>query len=282
MDLIQDIGAVAGLAAFIGLAVLALLYFAQARDVRSLRARAAFRPADGERPTAATAARTPAATIAQGAPEEVEAAAATDPRAAEQLEAARLAQIAREAAAERRARFERRQTGGRGAGFRRRFELPEGGALFAVIAGVVLLVAGIAFGATRLLGGDEEAGSGTPAAKGPGVAKETPPVAVLNGTDVPGAASETGAQVKDAGYKLGDVTNTESPFDTSVVMFDTGGEETANQVAATLAITDVRPIDAETKGVAGGATVVVIVGADRAGGSESGTSAESTSTESGF
>ena len=37
MELIKDIGAVAGLVAFLGLALLALLYFSQARDVRRLR-----------------------------------------------------------------------------------------------------------------------------------------------------------------------------------------------------------------------------------------------------
>ena len=42
MDLLRELGAFAGLAAFIGLAVLALLYFAQARDVRRLRESAEF------------------------------------------------------------------------------------------------------------------------------------------------------------------------------------------------------------------------------------------------
>ena len=37
MDMIENIGAYLGLAAFLGLAVLALLYFQQARDVRRLR-----------------------------------------------------------------------------------------------------------------------------------------------------------------------------------------------------------------------------------------------------
>jgi hypothetical protein len=36
-DAIRDIGAIAGLAAFLGLGILALLYFSQARDVRRLR-----------------------------------------------------------------------------------------------------------------------------------------------------------------------------------------------------------------------------------------------------
>ncbi len=42
MELIREVGAFAGLAAFFGLAVLALLYFSQARDVRRLRENAEF------------------------------------------------------------------------------------------------------------------------------------------------------------------------------------------------------------------------------------------------
>ena len=41
-SLVKDVGAVAGLASFLGLALLALLYFTQARDVRRLRERASF------------------------------------------------------------------------------------------------------------------------------------------------------------------------------------------------------------------------------------------------
>ena len=37
MELVERVGAYVGLAAFLGLAVLALLYFSQARDVRRLR-----------------------------------------------------------------------------------------------------------------------------------------------------------------------------------------------------------------------------------------------------
>jgi hypothetical protein len=42
MEVIREVGAFAGLAAFFGLALLALLYFAQARDVRRLRENAEF------------------------------------------------------------------------------------------------------------------------------------------------------------------------------------------------------------------------------------------------
>ncbi|MGA9634114.1 MAG: hypothetical protein WBQ41_02620, partial [Solirubrobacterales bacterium] len=41
-SLLKDVGAVAGLASFLGLALLALLYFAQARDLRRLRDQASF------------------------------------------------------------------------------------------------------------------------------------------------------------------------------------------------------------------------------------------------
>ena len=50
-SLLKEVGAVAGLVSFLGLALLALLYFAQARDVRRLRENASFLvdgSADGE------------------------------------------------------------------------------------------------------------------------------------------------------------------------------------------------------------------------------------------
>jgi hypothetical protein len=40
--LLKDVGAIAGLASFLGLALVALLYFAQARDIRRLRENARF------------------------------------------------------------------------------------------------------------------------------------------------------------------------------------------------------------------------------------------------
>lgn len=76
-DLIREIGAVAGLAAFLGLAVLALLYFAQARDVRRLRENAEFlveRPEEAMAPAAAEAGEP-----AEPAPAAATAAAATTP-----------------------------------------------------------------------------------------------------------------------------------------------------------------------------------------------------------
>src|SRR5215210_1998057 len=78
MDLLKEVGAIAGLASFLGLALLALLYFAQARDIRRLRENASFLVegnADGE--TVAPAERTATAVAATTTePEEAAAAAA--------------------------------------------------------------------------------------------------------------------------------------------------------------------------------------------------------------
>src|SRR5215211_2331238 len=42
MDLLKEVGAIAGLASFLGLVLLAVLYFTQARDIRRLRENASF------------------------------------------------------------------------------------------------------------------------------------------------------------------------------------------------------------------------------------------------
>ena len=76
MELVERVGAYVGMAAFLGLAVLALLYFSQARDVRRLRDWAGRAPertleqielgTEMERATAVAPA-TPAATAATAA-----------------------------------------------------------------------------------------------------------------------------------------------------------------------------------------------------------------------
>src|SRR6478736_6424290 len=87
-SILKDVGAIAGLASFLGLALLALLYFTQARDIRRLRQNASFLVEGGS---------------ADG--ESVAAAAASAPTEAE---AFRRAELARQAA-ERRQRFEKRR-----------------------------------------------------------------------------------------------------------------------------------------------------------------------------
>lgn len=252
MDLIQQIGAVVGLAAFIGLAVLALLYFSQARDVRDLREKATFIP-EGYEP-AAVPPPAEAGEVAEG-----------DDERAREIAVARQAEIAR-AAAERRLRFQRRRQDYRRAGEGLLARLPEGRQLAIIGVGVVLLVAGVVFGATRLLGGEEETGGGgqQTAAQGPSPGQIE--VAVLNGTAVAGLASQVGQQVREDGFQLGPITNTETPVDTTTVMFDQGAQEQAQAVAAELQVGTVEPMSAEIQGIAEGAPVAVVVGEDRAGG----------------
>ena len=111
-SLLKEVGAVAGLASFLGLALLALLYFAQARDIRRLRENASFLveggSADGESVAPAERAATAVASTTKQPEKAAAAAAATAPN---EVEAFRRAELARQAA-ERRQRFERRRKGG--------------------------------------------------------------------------------------------------------------------------------------------------------------------------
>ena len=260
MEIIRELGAYAGLAAFIGLAVLALLYFAQARDVRRLRENAEFL-VEGEGPEGAPAVPPPI-----GAEEDT----ATGARAAappgSDAEAFRRAELARQAA-KRRERFEERRTGG-GEGF----EVPS---TAVIVIGALILLAGIGFGATRLLGGDDETGGGG----GGGQNLACPPgqtqVAVFNGTAEEGLAGDSAAKLKQKGYRVTPIGNTEVAFDTSTVMFDQGGQPCAAEIGPIVGIQGSEPMDQETQGIAEGAAVAVVLGEDRVSGS---TSSDSTDT----
>jgi hypothetical protein len=94
--------------------------------------------------------------------------------------------------------------------------------------------------------------------------KEEVDVAVLNGTALPGLAARVGDDVEANDYSLGAVTNSETPAQRTVVMFEPGHEAEAEEVARDLDVETVQPIDRETRTVAGGADVAVIVGEDRA------------------
>src|SRR5829696_5591172 len=152
-SILKDVGAVAGLASCVGLALLALLYFAQARDLRRMRENADFlvegRSEDGQ--TVAPAERTATAVAANEPEKAAAAAAATAPNEAE---AFRRAELARQAA-ERRKRFEQRRRRPDGEGERPAW-LSEPRSIAVVAVGAVLLVAGIVFGVSKITGGDSE------------------------------------------------------------------------------------------------------------------------------
>jgi hypothetical protein len=270
MELIREVGAFAGLAAFFGLAVLALLYFSQARDVRRLRENAEFL-VEGEAPAPEREAAepVPAAVAAEEPTEAARVAAATAPTDAE---AFRRAELARQAA-ERRQRFEQRRRGdGRGPGGIFGAEVPSTAVM---VVGAVILLAGIGFGATRLLGGDDGAGGG---GDGGGGKFACPPsqtqVAVLNGTAEAGLAAGTASDLKQQGYKVTPITNTESAFDSSTVMFDQEGQDCASEVASVVGVPESEQMSQEIRGISEGAVVAVVLGDDRATGASTDASAE--------
>lgn len=250
---IEQIGAFAGLAAFLGLAVLALLSFTHGRDIRRLRDWAGSAPErDAER-------KEQTSTIAAQRAEELRA-----------LEETRTAE--HKAVSSREERRRRREEGlpeqttgerlrGGFSGFGEWVARPT--SLVALFVVVLLIVGGIAFlvidGSS---GGSGGGGNGKQAA-----AKLKPSeikVTVLNGTAVPGLAATFADKVEGKGFERGAVTNSSSSFATSVVMFKRGHKPEARKVAKQLKISKLQLMTGEIESASAGASVAVIVGEDNA------------------
>jgi hypothetical protein len=254
LELVKEIGAFAGLVAFLGLALLALLSFTQGRDIRRLREWAGSAPErDSERKESTSAA-------AQERAEEMR-----------KLEEAREAE--RRAADLRETRRERREAGlpelTRGERLRARFSgdghglrsrLGEPRYLVAIFVVLVLVAGGAAY--ATLHSGGEGNGNGKQASGN--VKPSEIEVSVLNGTAVPGLAATFGNMVEKRGYQLGAVTNSSSSFANSVVMFKQGNGREAHRLAAALEIARVQPMSADIASVAAGAPVAVVIGEDNA------------------
>ncbi|HEX5761709.1 MAG TPA: LytR C-terminal domain-containing protein [Solirubrobacterales bacterium] len=243
--------------AFLGLALLALLSFSQGRDIRRLREWAGSAPErDAERKET------------------------TSEAAAERAEEMRRVEEAREAerrAEEMREERRRRREAGlpeltRGERLRERFggldadrgRLGEPRYLAALFAVFLLLVGVGAYAVVEGGGGDEGGGK---AGKGRKAAAPQPgdvEVTVLNGTAVPGLAATYGDMLEQRGFQLGDVTNSESSFVDSVVMFEPRNGREAHLVAKALDISRVRAMTSDIVAVSGGAPVSVVVGEDNA------------------
>jgi LytR cell envelope-related transcriptional attenuator len=256
VDEIKEIGSFAGLAAFLGLAVLSLLYFSQARDVRRLRDWAGRAP---ERDA-----------------EEVE---ATSDLAAERAEELRkieeerhrreeAAAAEQEATAKRERRRERREAGlpelTRRERIRERFSGPPGGRgmpeprYMAVAVGAVIVLGVGAAAATGLLGGD---GGGN--RSGQALKPSQVEVAVLNGTSEPGLAGRVSDKLSSDGFDIGKVGNSDNAFTESVVMFSRGRRPEAARVARGVGIQKVRLITPEIRDDSAAATVSVVIGDDK-------------------
>lgn len=251
---IEQIGAFAGLAAFLGLAVLALVTFTQGRDIRRLREWAGSAPErDADR-------KEQTSTIAAQRAEELRA-----------LEESRTAE--QEAVSHREQRRRRREEGlpeeSRGERLRKRFSgfgetASKPGALIALFVVVLVVAGGIVF---FLVSGGDESSSGK-GKNGKQAAAQVKPaeieVSVLNGTSVAGLAATYGDKVEGKGFDLGAVTNSSASFSESVVMFKPGHKTEARKVAKQLGISRLQPMSGEIGSVSAGADVAVIVGEDNA------------------
>ncbi|HEV7563333.1 MAG TPA: LytR C-terminal domain-containing protein [Solirubrobacterales bacterium] len=255
-DLIKEIGSYAGLAAFLGLGILALLSFAHGRDIRRLRDWAGSAPErDTERKEAAT-------TIAAQRAEELRA-----------LDESRTAEHEAVSARERRRR--RRESGlpatARGERVRERFSavgerLAEPRWLALIFVVLVLIVGGTAY---AVLSGSDESASGRGGKQASAQVKPSEiEVTVLNGTAVAGLANMFGNKLEQKGFKLGAVSNSSSSFPSSVVMFTRGHKPEAKKVAKQLQISKLQLMSQEIKEASAGTNVTVIVGEDNAAAAE--------------
>jgi hypothetical protein len=263
VELIKEIGAIAGIGAFFGLAVLSLLYFSQARDVRRLRewaGRAPEREAEGVEVTSDLAAeRAEELRKVEEERQKREEAAVVQHEAAENREVRRLR---REAGLPEQTRMERlraRFTGEPGAS--RRFST---NTMIAAAVAAVVLIGAVVFAATQL-GGNNEKGS-TAAAKGAAVKPGQIEVAVLNGTNPPvnGLAGTFSDKLEGKGFRTGRVGNSSNSFTQSVVMFKRGHKPEASMVARSLQIPKVRLMTPDIVNDTAGESVAVIVGQDEA------------------
>jgi hypothetical protein len=252
VHVIEQIGAFAGLAAFLGLAILALLSFTHGRDIRRLREWAGSAPErDAER-------KEQTSTIAAQRAEELRA-----------LQEARTAE--HQAVSGREERRRRREEGHPEQGRRERLRQRFAGAgeiasnpltLVALFLVLVVLVAG---GAYLLLSSSDSSGSGSGAKQAAAKIKPSEiEVTVLNGTAVPGLAAIFGDKVEAKGFQLGAVSNSSSSFTASVVMFKRGHKPEAKTVAKQLKIGKLRLMSGEIESVSAGAAVAVVVGEDNA------------------
>jgi hypothetical protein len=252
MELIKEIGAFAGLVAFLGLALLALLSFTHGRDIRRLREWAGSAPErDGERKESTSAA-------AQERAEEMrklEEARAAERRAADLRETRRQRREAGLPELTRGERLRERFSGGGGL----RSRLGEPRYLVAIFVVGVLVVGGAAY--AKLHEGGEGGGRKQASAS---TSPSEIEVAVLNGTAVPGLAATFGNKVEHHGFQLGAVTNSSSSFAESVVMFSGANGRSAHRVASALEIKRVRPMSSDIASAAAGAPVAVVIGEDNA------------------
>jgi hypothetical protein len=243
----MEIGSYAGLAAFFGLGVLALLSFSQARDIRRLREWAGSAPErDADRKESTSKAAAERAEELRRLEEGRE-----GERAAAELRETRRRR--REAGLPELTRSERMRSSLSGG----RSRLAEPAVLVGIFLVVLLIGGGVAY---AVLSGGGNSGKDKHGKSRPAEVEVT----VLNGTAVPELAAKFSDKLQRKGYTLGAVSNTDSSFAESVVMFKRGHAPEAHGVAKVVQIPKVRLETPEIATTAAGAPVSVIVGEDNA------------------
>ena len=143
------------------------------------------------------------------------------------------------------------------------------------VVGVLVVGAAAAIGVPALVNGAKDNNSSSSTVKNTtttttkstaAVAPNKITVAVLNGTSIPGLAAQVGDRVDAEGFTLGTVSNaspTQGQQANSVAMYSPGHERDASRVAKKLGIHNVERADANSRQIAGDASVVVVVGSDK-------------------
>jgi hypothetical protein len=256
MHLIERVGSYVGLASFLGLAILALLYFSQARDVRRLRdwaGRAPERAVDMER----TATHQPATHVPPALP-----------ASQHQLPATPFS----EATVRKRKPLRERI---------RNVHVPPLRYLALTLAGVLVL-GGAAYGAVELIGNNDngspagnaqkkgvqrkDSSNGRNRSQAANVQPSRVTVAILNGTTVQGLAAKVGEEVRAGGFMLGTIGNAARIDQSkSQVLYRKGQGAAARAVANRLGISSIGQVDSVNAEIAGSFDTIVLVGSDRGG-----------------
>jgi hypothetical protein len=242
LEIVPEIGAVAGWAAVVGLAVLWALHVSQARDVKRLREWAGRAPERLGRGVSAVPGRAAAVPPPPVAPQPLQHTPSpqrpiTRPAASPLHSQAWYSRIVTRHVA-------------------------------VVLVGLLVLGGVAAYGVTRLTGGGDNSGNGLPNKPKRNVAAVNPgnvSVAVLNGTTVPGLAAALSDQIAAAGFQKGAIDDySDKQLAESVVQYAPGHQAEAKAVSRRFGISQLEPVAANSRALAGDATVIVIAGADNA------------------
>jgi hypothetical protein len=231
LEIVQEVGAAAGVAAVVGLGVLSALYFSQARDVKRLREWAGRAPERSGRGVTAVPGRAP-----------------SPQRPITRPAASRAVPQQTVTIPPRRSQPWYSRIGTR-----------------YVAVGLLVLGGAAAYGVTQPTGDDGGDNSNKPKRNGAAVKPGNVTVAVLNGTTVPGLAAMLSDQIAAAGFKKGTINDySDKQLAESVVQYAPGHQAEAKAVSRRLGISQREPVTADSRALAGDVTVTVIAGADKA------------------